>query len=70
MNDTDKALLIVTLLLSLWLIGIIKGWKWACEWQYNSRLCFFDSCSERTRRLISAILVIIALIGCALMAVR
>ena len=57
------ALLIVAALLSLWLIGLLFRWKWACHWQFGGKLWIFDDCKPETRRLIQIILVGIALMA-------
>ncbi|WP_288156384.1 MULTISPECIES: Imm17 family immunity protein [Bacteroidaceae] len=55
------ALLIAAALLGLWLIGLLFRWKWACHWQFNSKLWLFDDCKPETRRRIQIILVSVAL---------
>ena len=57
-------LLIAAALLALWLVGLIRGWKWALHWNFNSRLCFFDDCSASARRYVQIAIISIAIISC------
>ena len=54
-------LLFAATLLALWLTGLLLRWKWACHWQFNSKLWLFDDCKPETRRRIQIILVSVAL---------
>ena len=49
-------------LLALWLAGLLFRWKWACHWQFNGKLWFFDDCKPETRRRIQIILVTVLII--------
>lgn len=55
-------LLFVAVLLALWLTGLLRRWKWACEWQYHGKLWLFDDCKPETKRRIYIIILSIALI--------
>lgn len=54
-------------LLVLWLIGLLRRWRWACHWQFHGKLWMFDGCSPETRRRVQIVLVSIAIIGCLTM---
>lgn len=56
------AYLFVTILLAFWLTGVLRRWKWACEWQYHGKLWLFDDCKPETKRRIYIIILSIALI--------
>lgn len=56
------AYLFVTILLAFWLTGVLRRWKWACEWQYHGKLWLFDNCKPETKRRIYIIILSIALI--------
>lgn len=58
------SLLFAAELLTLWLAGLLLRWKWACHWQFNSKLWFFDNCKPEMRRRIQIVLVSLALIAC------
>lgn len=60
-------LLIVAALLALWLAGLLIRWKWACHWQFNSKLWFFDDCKPEMRRRVQMALIGLALAGCIMM---
>lgn len=60
-------LLFVTILLAFWLTGVLRQWKWACEWQYHGKLWLFDDCKPETKRRIYIIILSIALIVCLTM---
>jgi len=57
------AMLFVAALLALWLVGLLLRWKWACHWQFGSKLWMFDDCKPETRRLVQIFLVGAALIA-------
>lgn len=61
------AFLFVAALLSLLLVGLLLGWKWALHWQNNGKLWIFDDCTSGTKRRILIVLTSIALIGCIMM---
>lgn len=54
-------LLVGIVLLALWLTGLLLRWKWACRWQFNSKLWIFDDCKPETRRRIQIVLVCVLL---------
>lgn len=54
-------------LLAVWLAGLLLRWKWACHWQFNSSLWFFDDCKPETRRKVQMVLVGMAIIACLTM---
>jgi len=56
-------LLLATALLALWLVGLLLRWKWACHWQFNSKLWLFDDCKPETRHRVQVVLVGLALIA-------
>lgn len=58
------AYLFVAILLAFWLTGILRRWKWACEWLYHGKLWLFDDCKPETRRRVQIALIGIALIAC------
>lgn len=60
-------LLFAAMLLAFWLTGVLRRWKWACEWQYHGKLWMFDDCSPETKRCIYIIILSIALIVCLTM---
>ena len=60
-------LLFAAALLVLWLAGLLLRWKWACHWQFNSTLWFFDGCKPETRRKVQMVLVGMAIIACLTM---
>lgn len=60
-------LLFAAALLVLWLAGLLLRWKWACHWQFNSMLWFFDGCKPETRRKVQMVLVGMAIIACLTM---
>ncbi len=41
----------------IWLAGLLFRWKWACHWQFNSKLWLFDDCKPETRRRVQIVLV-------------
>ena len=49
-------------LLALWLAGLLFRWKWACHWQFNSKLWLFDDCKPETRRRVQIVLVSVLII--------
>lgn len=49
-------------LLALWLVGLLLRWEWACHWQFNGKLWFFDDCKPETRRRIQIVLVTVLII--------
>ncbi len=51
----------------VWLAGLLFRWKWACHWQFNSSLWFFDDCKPETRRKVQMVLVGMAIIACLTM---
>jgi len=55
-------LLFAAILLAFWLTGVLRRWKWACEWQYHGKLWLFDDCKPETKRRIFIIILSIALI--------
>lgn len=55
-------LLFAAILLTFWLIGVLRRWKWAYEWQYHGKLWLFDDCKPETKRRIFIIILSIALI--------
>lgn len=55
-------LLFAAILLTFWLTGVLRRWKWACEWQYHGKLWLFDDCKPETKRRIFIIILSIALI--------
>lgn len=57
-------LLLAAVLLVLWLMGLLLRWKWACHWQFNSKLWLFDDCKPETRRRIQILLACVALVCC------
>lgn len=57
------ALLFVAALLIFWLIGILRRWKWALQWQNYGRLWLFDECSSETKRRVQIFLISIALLA-------
>ena len=44
--------------------GLLFGvrWKWACHWQFNSKLWLFDDCKPETRRRVQIVLVSVLII--------
>lgn len=66
-TNPKLGLLFIAALLALWLTGLLLKWKWACHWQFNSKLWFLDDCSPETRRLIQIVLISVAFIGCLMM---
>lgn len=60
-------LLFATVLLALWLVGLLLRWEWACRWQFGGKLWMFDGCKPETRRRIQMVLVGVALAGCLAM---
>lgn len=68
-DDKRKYILLLYALLGIWLVGLLRRWKWACEWTRNGKMWIFDTCSEETRRRIQIGLLILALVGCTLIAV-
>ena len=54
-------------LLAVWLAGLLLRWKWACHWQFNRSLWFFDDCKPETRRKVQMVLVGMAIIACLTM---
>lgn len=56
-------LLFVAFLLAVWLTGLLRRWKWACEWQYYGKLWLFDDCKPETKRRIQIFLVTVALLA-------
>lgn len=56
-------LLLVAALLAFWLMGLLLRWKWACHWQFNSKLWLFDDCNPETRRRVQIVLVGVALMA-------
>ncbi len=61
------ALLFAAGMLTLWLVGLLLHWKWACHWQFHGKLWLFDDCSPETRRRVQIVLLGIALTCCLLM---
>ena len=57
-----SAYLFVTILLAFWLTGVLRRWKWACEWQYHGKLWLFDDCKPETKRCLYIVILSIALI--------
>lgn len=57
------AYLFVAILLAFWLTGVLRRWKWACEWLYHGKLWFFDDCKPETKRRIYIAILSIALIA-------
>ena len=49
-------LLFAAILLAFWLTGVLRRWKWACEWQYHGKLWLFDDCKPETKRRIYILL--------------
>ena len=47
--------------------GLLFRWKWACHWQFNSKLWLFDDCKPETRRKVQMVLVGMAIIACLTM---
>ena len=42
--------------------GLLFRWKWACHWQFNSKLWLFDDCKPETRRRVQIVLVSVLII--------
>lgn len=49
-------------LLVLWLIGLLRRWRWACHWQFHGKLWMFDDCSPETRRRVQIVILSILLV--------
>lgn len=60
-------LLFAVALLALWLVGLLRRWRWACEWQFHGKLWIFDDCKPETRRRVQIVVVSVALITCMTM---
>ena len=58
------ALLFALALFVLLLIGLLKGWKWACDWRFYGKLWLFDNCKPSTRRRVMIELTCIAIGAC------
>lgn len=43
--------------------GVLRRWKWACEWQYHGKMWLFDDCKPETKRRIYIVILSMALIA-------
>ncbi len=58
---------VVFALLVLWLVGLLRRWKWACDWTPHGKLWMFDKCSDETRRRIQIVVAVLGMVGCVAM---